>query len=79
MLENARLKVLASHQGSSQKEMLTALEKEAIKTSLANLRTFPFLAEQEAKGRLGLHGAHFDIGTGMLTALNETTGQYYAL
>jgi carbonic anhydrase len=79
MLENARLKVLASHQGSSQKDLLTALEKEAIKTSIANLRTFPFLAEQEAKGRLGLHGAHFDIGTGMLTALNETTGQYYAL
>jgi carbonic anhydrase len=79
MLEDARLKVLASHQGSSQNAMLTALELEAIKTSLANLRSFPFLAELESNGKLALHGAHFDIGTGKLQALNESTGKFYAL
>jgi carbonic anhydrase len=79
MLENARLKVLSSHQGSSRKDMVAALEREGIKTSLNNLRTFPFLQELEAKGRLGLHGAYFDIATGQLSALNESTGEYYPL
>jgi carbonic anhydrase len=79
MLESARLRVLASHQGAARKDMITALEREGIKTSLKNLRTFPFLQELEAKGRIGLHGAYFDIATGQLSALNETTGEFYAL
>ncbi len=79
MLEPARLNVLAGHQGSSRKDMEKALELEGIKTSLKNLRTFPFVAELENVGKLALHGAHFDIGTGTLSALNESTGQYYPL
>lgn len=79
MLESARLAVLASHQGSSRKEMVSALEREGIKSSLKNLRTFPFLSELEGKGKLALHGAHFDIATGTLSALNESTGKFYPL
>lgn len=79
MLESARLNVLSSHQGAAHKDMETALEKEGIKTSLQNLRTFPFLSELENKGRIALHGAYFDIATGMLSALNETTGDFYRL
>jgi carbonic anhydrase len=79
LLESARLKVLASHQGSSRKDMVKALEQEGIKTSLTNLRTFPFLRELEDNGRLALHGAYFDIATGTLSALNESTGKFYAL
>ncbi len=79
MLDTARLAVLASHQGAARKEMETALEREGIKTSLKNLRSFPFLAELEEKGRLALHGAYFDIASGTLSALNESTGKYYAL
>ena len=79
MLESARLKVLASHQGASLKDMAAALEREGIKTSLKNLRTFPFLNALEANGRIGLYGAYFDIATGALSALNETTGEFYAL
>ncbi|MAS40177.1 MAG: carbonate dehydratase [Porticoccaceae bacterium] len=79
MLEQARLKVLAGHQGASRKEMVQALEHEGIKTSLSNLRTFPFLKELEDNGRLNLHGAYFDIGTGKLYALNEATGKFYDL
>jgi len=79
MLESARLAVLAGHQGASHKDMETALEKEGIKTSLQNLRTFPFLAELEGKGRIALHGAYFDIATGQLSALNESTGDFCAL
>ena len=79
MLEPARLKVLASHQGSSQRDMTGALEREGVRQSLSNLRSFPFVAELESKGRLGLHGAHFDIATGKLSVLNERTGEYFAL
>jgi carbonic anhydrase len=79
MLEPARLTVMAGHQGASRKDMEKALEHEGIKTSLKNLRTFPFLAELESNGRLALHGAYFDIATGTLSALNETTGRFYAI
>jgi carbonic anhydrase len=30
----------------------------------------------EAKGKLQLHGAHFDIGSGQLTVLNEETREF---
>lgn len=79
MLEQARLKVLASHQGASHKDMVKALEHEGVRTSLANLRTFPFVKELEDNGRLGLHGAYFDIATGKLFALNESSGKFYDL
>jgi len=79
MLEPARLKVLSSHQGPTRSDMVMALEHEGIKSSLANLRTFPFVKELEDKGRLGLHGAYFDIATASLSALNETTGAFYNL
>lgn len=79
MLEEARSRVMTSHQGPSKTDMAASLEREAIKTSLANLRTFPFINELEEKGRLALHGCHFDIGTGQLSVLNETTGKFYDL
>jgi carbonic anhydrase len=79
MLESARLKVLAGHQGASRRDMAAALEREGVKTSLKNLRTFPFLSALESKGRIGLYGAYFDIATGVLSVLNETTGEFYPL
>jgi carbonic anhydrase len=79
MLDEARLSVLAAHQNSPHKEQLTALELECIKTSIKNLRTFPFVREREEKGRLSLHGAHFDIKTGALSVLNHSRGVFYPL
>ncbi len=79
MLDAARLKVLASHQGTSRSELVNALEREGIKVALANLRTFPFVIEAERKGRLALHGAYFDIKIGALSVLNQATGEYYRL
>ena len=79
MLDEARLHVLAAHQMAPAAEKLKMLELEGIKNSIKNLRTFPFLSELESNGRLALHGAYFDIATGQLSALNETTGQFYKL
>ena len=53
-----------------------ALEWEAIKVSLANLRTFPFIAEREAEGSLKLHGAWFAIAEGHLYVLDEDSGDF---
>ena len=45
-------------------------EKEVVRLSLANLATFPWIAEAVAAGRLQLLGFRFDIHTGVLTRLN---------
>jgi carbonic anhydrase len=44
-------------------------EQEVIKLSLANLLTFPWIAERVADGRLILHGAWFAIRSGTLLLL----------
>jgi carbonic anhydrase len=53
-----------------------ALEWEAIKVSLRNLRTFPFIADREAQGELKLHGAWFAIAEGSLYVLDEADGRF---
>jgi carbonic anhydrase len=60
-------------------ELRAALEREAIRTSLANLRTFPCIQILESKGRVALHGAHFDIASGTLETLNHATGKFVAV
>lgn len=79
MLDDARISVLAAHQQSPAEERMRALEMEGIKTSIKNLRTFPFVKEREEKGKLSLHGAHFDIKTGSLTVLNHSRGVFFPL
>jgi carbonic anhydrase len=44
-------------------------EQEVVKVSLANLMTFPWIAAPVAAGNLALHGAWFDIHTGVLRIL----------
>jgi carbonic anhydrase len=46
-------------------------EEEVVKVSLANLLTFPWIAERVARGVLRLHGAWFAIRTGELLVLRE--------
>ena len=79
MLDDARLSVLAAHQLKSHEERQSVLEKEGIKLSIKNLRTFPFVRDLEDKGKLNLHGAHFDIKTGDLSILNHSRGIFYPL
>lgn len=76
MLDDAKLKLLARNQGKPGADILGELEREGVKVSLANLRSFPCVQALEAKGRLTLHGAYFDIMSGTLFALNQATGQY---
>ena len=79
MLDEARLKVLTAHQGNARGELVAALEREGVKTSLTNLRTFPFIQDLESKGRISLYGAYFDIKSGNLFVLNPATGEFNAI
>jgi carbonic anhydrase len=79
MLDEARLHVLTNHQAASSAEKHRLLELECIKTSIKNLRTFPFVKKEEDKGRLALHGAYFEIATGTLSVLNHSRNEFYPL
>ena len=70
MLSEARDGVRARHSELDRAAFLD-MEREAVKVSLANLRTFPWIADREASGRLALHGAHFAISEGRLYILDE--------
>jgi len=54
----------------------TAFEFAAIRSSLANLRTFPFIQKRTKDGLLSLHGLHFDIASGAVLALDEGRGSF---
>jgi carbonic anhydrase len=46
-------------------------EHEAVRVSLDNLMSFPFVAERVLDGRLKLYGAHYSIRTGVLTIMDH--------
>ena len=57
-------------------ERQTALERASIRSSIANLRTFPFVSNLESRDRLGLHGAWFDIADGDLWTMDPAGGAF---
>jgi carbonic anhydrase len=63
--EPAKRKAFTCEPGERQ----AACEREAVKVSLGNLATFPWVAERVTAGRLRLHGAIFDIRSGVLSIL----------
>ncbi|MDV3252259.1 carbonic anhydrase [Devosia sp. BK] len=52
-------------------ERQTAMERISIRNSIRNLRTFPYVAELEAEGKLAVHGAWFDISTAELWIMDH--------
>ncbi|MEM6267769.1 MAG: carbonic anhydrase, partial [Pseudomonadota bacterium] len=60
LLDGARGPV-AEHHGVSGRAAERAMEFAAIRQSLANLRTFPWLDAKERAGKLKLRGTHFSI------------------
>src|SRR5438309_10407289 len=75
MLSGARDRVRGRHSELDRAAFLD-MEREAVKVSLANLRTFPWIAERERAGSLALHGAHFAIAEGRLYVLDEAEGEF---
>lgn len=57
-------------------ERQRACEHETVKVSLANLASFPWIAERIAAGRLALHGWHFELAGARLTRLDPAEGRF---
>lgn len=55
------------------------LAKASIIHMLANLRSFPYVRELEASGKLVLHGAYFGVADGHLLALDEKRGEFLTI
>lgn len=49
------------------------LEIASLLRSLAALRTYPCIQSLEGRGRIRLHACYFDIATGLLSSVDETT------
>lgn len=76
LLDEARDTVRATHGDDHGREALRAMEKEGVKVSLANLRTFPCIREKEQAGELRLIGAYFAISDGVLHVLDAKSGEF---
>jgi len=66
MAAPARARALSCPPGEDRRQ---CCEREVVKISLANLATFPWIAQGIADGWLTLYGAWFDIHTGVLLIL----------
>jgi len=77
LLDAARADIAVRH-GTEGREAERAMEQAAVRVSLANLRTFPWVEEKEARGELVLHGAFFSIFDGVLYHLGES-GSFVAV
>jgi len=63
---SARSEALAAHASGSAEELERACEQAAIRVSLKNLLTFPWVRERVQRQQLWLHGWYFDMDNGEL-------------
>ena len=77
MLDEARAPI-AEKLGTAGREAELAMELEAVKVSLQNLQTFPYVADKVSNGDLSLRGAHFAISDGILRLLDNEQGEFFA-
>ncbi len=76
LLDEERDKVEAARAADPAIDAHRALEHAAVRVGLANLRTFPCVAERERRGRLTLRGAYFAIADGVLHVMDAETGRF---
>ncbi|WP_261934564.1 carbonic anhydrase [Sphingomonas bisphenolicum] len=76
LLDDARDIVIGQYGDQRDRAVERAMEQEAVKVSLANLRTFPCVRSKERKGELKLVGSFFAIADGVLNILDEDSGAF---
>jgi carbonic anhydrase len=76
LLDDARDMVVGQYGEQRDRTVERAMEQEAVKVSLANLRTFPCVQSKERKGELKLVGSFFAIADGVLNILDEDSGAF---
>jgi carbonic anhydrase len=72
----AKERVLQAHVGADEETLCRHGEQESIVTSLANLRTFPFVKAAIEERGLAVMGIYFDLEVGYLLAFDEEQGQF---
>jgi carbonic anhydrase len=75
----ARATVLSSGSDPTVESTARAAEQAAIRVSLRNLETFPWVRERIENGQLNLHGWYFDIQQGQLLRFDPTQSRFVAL
>jgi len=60
-------------------EPVDVVGRATVVASLENLRSFPFIAEAEARGELRLHGWWFNMHEGTLSSYDRTTEQFHKI
>jgi len=76
LLDEERDRVLAASALHPDIDPQRALEQAAVRVSLRNLRTFPWIREREAEGRLRLRGSYFAITDGILHMLDDESDRF---
>lgn len=76
IVKPAHLRVQTAHPGANEDTLCQACELEAIKISIENLRTFPFIQKAEAERGMAIIGAYFDLEAGRLLELDEASGEF---
>jgi carbonic anhydrase len=57
-------------------EQCAQLERRAVVHTLQNLRSFPIIKAREDAGKLSLHGAFFDVHSGVLEVYDKETKEF---
>lgn len=76
IVEPVKQQVLQQLVNCSVDDQNRACELGAVIMSLNNLRSFPWIAEREARGELALHGWYFDMSNGALLAYSERSDTF---
>ncbi len=74
--ERARARATDEGRAHDHLHLCHLTELEGVRTSLANLMTFPWVAERVASGQLEVHGWYFDITRGSLSRLDPGKGDF---
>jgi carbonic anhydrase len=76
LMDGPRERVMMAYELDPKLDTQQALEFAAIRQSIQNLRSFPFVAAAEAAGAINLRGAYFGISDGMLQLLDTRSGNF---
>lgn len=79
MAEPAKTRALKAVGSDDPNSLWRCCEMESIRTSIENLRSFPFIRDAIRHRGLALMGIYFDIEKGELLELNESTGSFAPL
>jgi carbonic anhydrase len=75
----ARLEALTAAGGDDNEARARACEQAAIRVSLRNLTSFPFIRDAVASGGMQLHGWYFNLERGELDGVDPTSGAFVRL